>query len=218
MIDVSIVGGVWSNVFAWPLASPKLLVISHILKVKITRNQLYNSGEAKKKPPPQVRSGTSQPNRVLDKEARDGVSAGNSPLTSPDVEQKILSRLSNVTKRADKSILDVVGEDFDLLSPNTSLHGNSTRPCFQPFAKNNVVMTCQKCQQKWHSTCHNLSGQTPTVSKKLMEAGWKFVRCYVLPYSGDQERAHEFKEFLSISSDIGKFNEELKEGFKSVEF
>jgi uncharacterized protein YeeX (DUF496 family) len=63
-----------------------------------------------------------------------------------------------------------------------------------------------------------LTGLTPNAAKKVMEAGWKCARCFVSPYSGDFERAQNFREFQRITSDMEKFNEDLKKNFDSVEF
>ena len=93
-----------------------------------------------------------------------------------------------------------------------------TCPCLQPFTKSNVVMTCQRCQQKWHISCHNLKGLTLNASKKLMDSGWKCVRCYISPYVENQERNQQFQDFLRITADITKFNEDLKESSRAFEF
>jgi alkylated DNA repair dioxygenase AlkB len=182
-----------------------------------TRNQVSKKSSALKKPVTTPTGGA-----TASKEERGCVSAGNTPLNSPTIERKVMSRMKNITKRDSFSdLIDVTYDDFEKEGGgpcNSPLSGSNTCPCFQPPVKGSVDITCQKCQQKWHTTCHNLTGLTGSAAKKVMDAGWKCMRCYVSPYSDDQESVRNFREFQRITSDMERFNEELKKNFDTVEF
>ena len=206
----------------YPSAPPKLTVFS---------TTMNSSGIGKKKKHPK------NPRTPLD--TRGCLSAGNTPPTSPTVSRRILSRrglgLANVTTRSsDDSFIDVEGE----ISPtnlkatgsthmsetirNSLLTSKTLCPCFQkegPTGSSTTAsITCQKCQQQWHTTCANLTGLTQAAVKKLTNSGWKCPRCYISPYVEDQGKAEQFKEFIRISSDFAKFNEELMDNTKAIEF
>ena len=135
------------------------------------------------------------------------------------MERKVLSQLKGLTERNktnDTSILNVCDDDFDI-DFNSSLWDKNLCPCSQPFTKGSLTIDCNKCSQKWHSACVNLVGLTQASIKKLAVAGWNCPKCYISPYV-DQERGQNFKEFLKITSNIAKVNEELKENSRGVEF
>ena len=146
--------------------------------------------------------------------SRGCTSANNTLLGSPVMEfKKVLSRLKGVTER-DKLSYISVDDDLDF---NSSLWDKNSCPCSQPNSKSSVTIECVKCIQKWHSNCANLSEITQASVKKLVAAGWNCPKCYISPYI-DQERGQNFKEFLRITSNIAKVNEELKENSQGIEF
>ena len=146
--------------------------------------------------------------------SRDCTSANNTPLGSPVMEKKILSRLKGVTKRDKLSDVNVCDDDLDL---NSSLWDKNSCPCSQPMTKSSITIECVKCSQKWHSSCANLPGLTQASIKKLVASSWNCPKCFISPYV-DQERGQNFKEFLKITSNIAKVNEELKENSQGIEF
>ena len=130
------------------------------------------------------------------------------------MEKKILSRLKGVTKRDKLSDVNVCDDDLDL---NSSLWDKNSCPCSQPMTKSSITIECVKCSQKWHSSCANLPGLTQASIKKLVASSWNCPKCFISPYV-DQERGQNFKEFLKITSNIAKVNEELKENSQGIEF
>ena len=132
------------------------------------------------------------------------------------MERKVLSQLKGLTERnkTNDTSINVCDDDFDL-DFNSSLWDKNLCPCSQPFTKGSLTIDCNKCSQKWHSACVNLAGLTQASIKKLVS--WNCPKCYISPYV-DQERGQNFKEFLKITSNIAKVNEELKENSRGVEF
>ena len=172
------------------------------------------------------------------------VSAGNTPPTSPIITRKVMSQslhrrsFTNVTRRDS----DFVNVEDDSFSTEESISAESTGPadnslakapsakcqkdgkkgcpCFGVGSKCSFQVKCSKCDQSWHPDCVNLSGITQGASKKLVN--WKCPHCYVFPYHTatdvDGNTKEAFNEFLKVTSDIRKFNEELKDSASSIDF
>jgi len=91
-------------------------------------------------------------------------------------------------------------------------------PCTNLGSKSTVTITCTKCSRKWHTECANLTGLTTATAKKLSK--WNCPKCYACPYvmSDDSGNVDTFAEFMKITSDIKKQNEELKESATTIDF
>ena len=169
-------------------------------------------------------------------------SAGNTPNSSPLMNKSVLSR--NISRRRDSIDdlkdstndnldLDVVGdidkstnaEESPILKKR-SAHAPSLTfpnsdeccPCLATGTKGSILVKCSECNQVWHSECSNLAGITLSASKKLVK--WNCPRCYVSPLvsSSGSGKEDSFSEFLKITTDMKKLNEDLKENATAVDF
>ena len=160
-------------------------------------------------------------------------SAGNTPNSSPLLYRSVLHR--NVTNRrnlADEA-RDESDTDVDVVSQNTSVNNASTElkeilsssrqilnngcPCQNDALKGSFLIDCKKCFQSWHPECSNLAGLTKAASKKLTH--WVCPQCYVsLQNPSHDSNGDSFAEFLKVTADIRKYNEELKDSATAIDF
>ena len=161
-------------------------------------------------------------------------SAGNTPNSSPMLNNSVLHR--NVTHRrniveetnAESDIeVDVVSQDTsandvssqlkEILSSSMNILNNGC-PCQDDALKGPFLIDCTKCTLSWHPECSNLVGITKAASKKL--TSWKCPQCFLPQHkpSSDSDEGNAFSEFLKVTADIRKCNEELKDSATAIDF
>jgi hypothetical protein len=151
-------------------------------------------------------------------------SAGNSPNSSPLLNNSVLSRqhqLGYITHRRnvkdslnESEILDVEsvhtksdtpikvttpdGKKGKTLATGSPKHDSSDSdncPCHKDCLKGSFLVKCCRCLQSWHPECSNLCGITQAAAKKLRN--WSCLRCVIIITLGPNEQILDDKEALS---------------------
>lgn len=149
-------------------------------------------------------------------------SAGNTPVSSPVISRKVLSKSANDVDNT--TLIDVlelsqsVKTGINETLPPAGSNETPKCPCTTPPPKNSVNIKCSSCSRQWHSTCVNLSGITAGAVKKLT---WKCPKCYISPFAENMCKTNDidsFAQFKNIVTNIKEVNEDLKGSSNSIEF